>query len=816
MRAVLRVAGLGLRARWRDWLVLTLLIGLAGGAVLAASAGARRTASAYPRFLRYSHASDLLVATSGGVGGYDQALGRLPGVAASAPLVVLNALPVTRSGRLEQDQVVAPLDGRYATVLDRPKLLAGRPPRPGRPGEAMVDQLAAARLGLHVGSPLVLALFAGDDPRPARRLTERVTGIMVTRGSVVPVTDSDRSSLIVTSAALFRALGPSYEGADGATVKLRPGASPARVTTAAQALTRRYPATQGQAAVADESAQAAAVQRSIRPQAVALALFALCLAITALVVTGQLVNRLIRNAAVGVRALAAMGMTRPQLQAAALVQVVTAATVGAVLACGTAVAASPLMPIGPARLAEPAPGVSVDGVVLGVGTVGIVLLMLAWTAWPAWRASTAWRTAPGGPVGPASPLRAGPLARPAASARLASWLARAGAPVTVVTGMRLVSGRATGSARGAVAGAALAVVAVTAAATFGASLIHLVSTPRLYGQDWDAALDLQFSTITPAQFRALTAHVPGIAAWTFGDHGTVQIGRTEVPAIGLTPGHGPLVSPPLLDGHTPRSGAQIVLGTSVLRQAGLRVGQTVTVTVGGDQRPRIERITGQAVFPYFGEGGLTPTDLGQGALVTSSLLARQATAFAGHGYSIVLVRFTPGPGLAAARRDFERAVASFCAGIQQSTCLVTDQRPNGVTNYVSIDRTPQILAGLLAVLGLAVLAQFAAVSARQSRHDFAVLAALGLQRRQLRAIRCWQLTALSGLVLLIGLPLGIAAGRYGWGRFAAGAGVPASPVIPVSLLLLTVAAVLAAATVMALRIGGRGTYARPDQALRAE
>jgi predicted lysophospholipase L1 biosynthesis ABC-type transport system permease subunit len=169
-----------------------------------------------------------------------------------------------------------------------------------------------------------------------------------------------------------------------------------------------------------------------------------------------------------------------------------------------------------------------------------------------------------------------------------------------------------------------------------------------------------------------------------------------------------------------------------------------------------------------------------------------------------------------ARRDFERAVASFCAGIQQSTCLVTDQRPNGVTNYVSIDRTPQILAGLLAVLGLAVLAQFAAVSARQSRHDFAVLAALGLRRRQLRAIRCWQLTALSGLVLLIGLPLGIAAGRYGWGRFAAGAGVPASPVIPVTLLLLTVAAVLAAATVIALRFGGRGAYGRPDQALRAE
>ncbi|HEY2237709.1 MAG TPA: hypothetical protein VGI21_02915 [Streptosporangiaceae bacterium] len=130
MRAVLRVAELGLRARWRDWLVLTLLIGLAGGTVLAAAAGARRTASAYPRFLAWSHASDLLVAASGGLGGYDQALGHLPGVAASAPLVVLNAEPVSKTGQLDQDQVVAPLDGRFGTTLDRPKLLAGRAPGP--------------------------------------------------------------------------------------------------------------------------------------------------------------------------------------------------------------------------------------------------------------------------------------------------------------------------------------------------------------------------------------------------------------------------------------------------------------------------------------------------------------------------------------------------------------------------------------------------------------------------------------------------------------------------------------------------------------
>jgi len=39
-----------LRGRWRSWVGVVLLIGLAGGATLAALAGARRTASSFDRF----------------------------------------------------------------------------------------------------------------------------------------------------------------------------------------------------------------------------------------------------------------------------------------------------------------------------------------------------------------------------------------------------------------------------------------------------------------------------------------------------------------------------------------------------------------------------------------------------------------------------------------------------------------------------------------------------------------------------------------------------------------------------------------------
>ena len=40
-----------LRRRWRTTLALALLIGLVSGVVLVSAAGARRTDTAYPRFL---------------------------------------------------------------------------------------------------------------------------------------------------------------------------------------------------------------------------------------------------------------------------------------------------------------------------------------------------------------------------------------------------------------------------------------------------------------------------------------------------------------------------------------------------------------------------------------------------------------------------------------------------------------------------------------------------------------------------------------------------------------------------------------------
>src|SRR5207244_5935247 len=49
------------RAHWRSWLGVAVLVGLASGATITAFSGASRTQTAYDRFLRGTHAFDILV-----------------------------------------------------------------------------------------------------------------------------------------------------------------------------------------------------------------------------------------------------------------------------------------------------------------------------------------------------------------------------------------------------------------------------------------------------------------------------------------------------------------------------------------------------------------------------------------------------------------------------------------------------------------------------------------------------------------------------------------------------------------------------------
>ena len=114
-----------------------------------AAAGALRTDSAYPRFLKASKASDALVSPTGtGLGGYYRALAHLPGAAEVAPAIGLSIQPAGHhQGGAD---VEAPADGRLWRRVEIPRVLAGRLPGADRAGEIAVDQNGAALLHLRV------------------------------------------------------------------------------------------------------------------------------------------------------------------------------------------------------------------------------------------------------------------------------------------------------------------------------------------------------------------------------------------------------------------------------------------------------------------------------------------------------------------------------------------------------------------------------------------------------------------------------------------------------------------------------------------
>ena len=155
---------------------------------------------------------------------------------------------------------------------------------------------------------------------------------------------------------------------------------------------------------------------------------------------------------------------------------VAVAAAGAAGAIAVATLLSPLAPMGEARLAEPAPGLSFDAAVIGLGALATVAVVLVLGVLPALRGARVRGAA--GRV---------PAVRPSAVAGAA---AAAGAPPGAVIGIRhaLERGRGTRAipVRTALIGSVAAVAAVCATAVFGTSLAHLTATPALYGAPFQA------------------------------------------------------------------------------------------------------------------------------------------------------------------------------------------------------------------------------------------------------------------------------------------------------------------------------------------
>jgi putative ABC transport system permease protein len=93
---------------------------------------------------------------------------------------------------------------------------------------------------------------------------------------------------------------------------------------------------------------------------------------------------------------------------------------------------------------------------------------------------------------------------------------------------------------------------------------------------------------------------------------------------------------------------------------------------------------------------------------------------------------------------------------------------------------------------------------------------LGFTRRQVRHAVAWQATTIAAVALLIGLPTGIAGGRWAWRVFAAQLGVLPEPAIPLTAILIAIPAALALANLIAAAPARAAARTQSAAVLRTE
>lgn len=814
-----------LRRRVAGTLLLTLLVGVTGGAVLAAAAGARRTSSAFPRMLAATGNDGVLVGSFGpGLLGFYKDVQALPGIADSGVYAGMALSPVTESGAapLRGGVTLVSVDGRAGYTVSSVKVLEGRLPDPTKADQLLVDRASARAGHLRLGQRVPMRIFRGSEPkdpdhvRPDEgiRVEMTIVGVGVSADEIVPVTSGIGYTMFGTPALWKRYGDPTQLQFDGVFLLLKAGTDPQALHEQVVKVAARHPEAGGQALFDVESEKWVRAERAIRPQAAALALFALVAALVALLVLGQAMSRQIALEGLDLPVLRALGVTRRQMVLASLIRVALMSAAGAVIAVVIAIATSSFMPIGPARLAEPHPGMAINVSLLSLGGIGIIVAFIAWTIIPAWRSTSA--------------LAEGRWKPAASTSAIAEAVGRSGAPTSAAVGVRLAlspgRGRTAVPVRSAMLGTGLAVAALVGSLVFGSALNRMVTDPHAFGWNWDVMLDASFGVLpTSALDRLLTADV--VAGWSGGVYGSANVSGKTVPAVGLDPRRG-AIFPTMISGHPPRTGDEIVLGPRTLRQVHAAIGDTVEVRAASfdqDSAPTTKKkVVGSAVFPSLGRGTFAPTGLGDGVWVTGSVLAdpevaaQQGGVAAGDLYNFALVRFAPGKK--SARAELARGLLAMPACRDQE-CLAlaeTKRRPADIANYARVRGTQLALAGLLFALAALTVAHTLVTAVRRRRADLAVMKTLGFSRGQLSSMIAWQATTYALVACLIGIPAGVALGRWAWITFAGELGVPPNVRVPLFSVLMPLGATLLLANLAAALPARTAGRVRPALVLRAE
>jgi ABC-type lipoprotein release transport system permease subunit len=797
------LARAAIRARWRSILAISLLVGVTGAVVLTAAAGARRTDTSLERFKQWSSAADVEIAV-----GYPSAeqlreFEQSDGVAAVAPLFAL--VLVGDGGYLP---FAAAEDERFGTVVDRPRVVAGRLADPDAPDEIAIGESFAEQSGLGVGDQLTVDSYTqpqveeiftsqGTPPPAGPRIRFDVVGV-VRRPLDVGIRSEEGG--IVAPTPAFREKYPELGSFEGTFLRVhtdRGAADVPRVVAAAREIFGGDNAF-GARTLAIESEGA---RDAISVLTTALWLFAGIMALAGVVAIGIVVGRQVGQGT-DHETLEVLGLTRRGRAIASAAVALPIAVIGAFIAVVGSALASPLMPLGVARKIEPDGGVRLDPLVLGVGGVIVVAFVVA----VAIAASVRTARTSGLALGHADMARSSSVAQAAASA---------GMPAPVTSGLRMAFERGRGPAqvpvRSAFAGAALGVLGVVAVLTFASSLDRLVTTPRLYGWTWDVAFGVPDNVAACTSDSALV-QAPELSAVASVCAGHLEVDGRSLRAWSFTSLRG-TIEPTTLSGRAPHGPDEIALGADTLAALDKRAGDTVSVQAfTGIER---YRIVGTVVLPTVGSDAQPIAD---GALFAGTGFARLAEGEgnAGEGTQL-LARLAPGVDVEHVTRRVEQFYEDNYADIEAPPSpIITSRVPVEIDRLRQVGNLPAILGVLLAGLAAVAIGHAVVSAVRRRRHDLAILKTLGFGRGEVRATVAWQATALSAGGLVVGIPFGIVAGFAAWRLVADGLGVATTGTVPILAVVLTIPAAIALANLVAAVPARWAARTRPAVVLRSQ
>lgn len=783
----------GLRQRWASTLLIILLLAVAVGATLATAVGARRTATAFPRFAEQLLVPDLVVYVGSDRPEAGGAIRDQPQVAVAGVGTGVGLMPRLPDGTPDFDNALGAIvsDGVYGVDIDRPLILDGRLPRDDAPYEVMLDEKAASVTGTDVGDVLPALTFdvevimqkVAEFERLGREPTEAemaevfapvdldVVGVGRTADSILvnEAAEAEAAALLSPAYAEQHPWTASYTVA---VVDLAGGGSASELVSAVR---NDLPGVD--VGPTDQAGRRAAFAAAVRPYWLALAFAAAVLGLAAVAALGPALVRVVDDELSDRHALRAIGAARRQLVTSAIARPAAIAVAGALLGVVLAVALSSQFPIGPARSAEGDPGTEVHLAGLSLGAVAVVLAAVV------------------AALARAVVLTQRSVARRARPSALLATAGSAGLSPTALTGLHAAFGYGRSRRWPAVVGTACALAMAIAAVSFGSGLSRLTGDPARFGWTWDVLFE-NYDTPFDADLAAGLRDDDDVLGLVPISRGSVTLDGKPVPAIGMDLETAGDVAPAILEGRAPRAAGEIALGALTADELGVGVGDRVRGQATGGEPLRLE-VVGTAVVPSI---HLDETNqLGEGAFLVADDYEQLAGWFPSAALAEVRAGVTTG--------ELEERHFTSALGVQ---------RPADIISYDGVDGVPTLLAVVLAALAVVVLLHVLVGSVRQRRMELGVLRAIGLRPRQVAATVVWQTGAQVLLVAVVAVPAGVVVSRLAWRWFADAIGIAPDPSIPLGVVAVATVTVVAVSMLVCMLPARRAGSVHPADVLRAE